>query len=572
MNRSALRSPGLWLTSFLALLFIAAGCWAKPAESPAQVVETAGATDEPPLTADNTVPVSQAETPQPADESGNEIILAAAETTKPAQKSGTAKAPAEREPEPMLKGWAKPKVAIVLSAEQHGYLEPCGCSEKQSGGFARRGDFFSQLKAKKWPVTAFDLGGTLKRSRKHDVLKFQAILKGFEIMGYQAMGLGPAELRLGADELLSLHSPTKGPAFVSANIVFYETPDLGTPVSHKVVEVNGVKIGVTSVLSASYRDEVLPRENKAANPQITVSDTIAGAAAGLAKINEAKADLKVLLSYCKPDETAALAKKVPGFDIIITAGGPDEPLDRSEQLGDAMLVQVGGKGKHVAVIGYYPDNTKQPLKYELVDLDKARFKNSPAMVKLMQEFQDRLTDENLGEREKGLFTATGAGFEGAKKCGECHKKAYTKWSGTHHAQAFEDLKKGPRYEYEGKWISREFDIECLTCHVTGWEPQEALKFETGFTSFAKTPHLAGQQCENCHGPGSEHVKTEELLKKTKKGNDPNIAKWRSKMHLNTPTEKSDNVCFKCHDPDNSPKFLAHFKEYYDKIQHRTLKD
>src|SRR5690606_26253189 len=41
---------------------------------------------------------------------------------------------------PLLEGWEPPKVALMLSGEMLGYLEPCGCSLTQSGGLERRGD------------------------------------------------------------------------------------------------------------------------------------------------------------------------------------------------------------------------------------------------------------------------------------------------------------------------------------------------------------------------------------------------------------------------------------------------
>ena len=31
----------------------------------------------------------------------------------------------------IVDGWPEPQVALVLTGEQHGYLEPCGCSETQ---------------------------------------------------------------------------------------------------------------------------------------------------------------------------------------------------------------------------------------------------------------------------------------------------------------------------------------------------------------------------------------------------------------------------------------------------------
>lgn len=148
MSSSAGRLPGSWLTGFLSVTFILAGCWAMSQES-----KTSPAPSQAVKPASKAVP-------------GN--TKAPAKSAVAEGKKSSTPAAAERPPEPLLKGWETPSVAIVLSGEQIGYLEPCGCSAKQSGGFARRGDLFEQLRAKKWPVAAFDLGGTLKRSRRHD--------------------------------------------------------------------------------------------------------------------------------------------------------------------------------------------------------------------------------------------------------------------------------------------------------------------------------------------------------------------------------------------------------------------
>jgi len=44
------------------------------------------------------------------------------------------KAAAAPPPKPLLKDWEKPALALLLSGEQHGYLEPCGCALVQLGG------------------------------------------------------------------------------------------------------------------------------------------------------------------------------------------------------------------------------------------------------------------------------------------------------------------------------------------------------------------------------------------------------------------------------------------------------
>jgi hypothetical protein len=43
------------------------------------------------------------------------------------------------------------------------------------------------------------------------------------------------------------------------------------------------------------------------------------------------------------------------------------------------------------------------------------------------------------------------------------------------------------------------NLSCLPCHDVGYG------LPTGFSSLAKTPGLAGVQCENCHGPGGNHA-------------------------------------------------------------------
>jgi hypothetical protein len=60
---------------------------------------------------------------------------------------------------------------------------------------------------------------------------------------------------------------------------------------------------------------------------------------------------------------------------------------------------------------------------------------------------------------------------------------------TGHAKALESLKA----------IKQDKNSECLVCHTVGYGTP------LGYQDEARTPHLAGVQCENCHGPGGSHV-------------------------------------------------------------------
>lgn len=124
------------------------------------------------------------------------------------------------------------------------------------------------------------------------------------------------------------------------------------------------------------------------------------------------------------------------------------------------------------------------------------------MKKLMTTYQSQL--ESLGWNELGLRpvlhprsskTDKLAGrFVGSEKCQACHQDAYDVWAASKHAHATETLVKLSPH--------REYDPECISCHATGWNPQEYFPYvSSGFDSLKTTPQLVGNGCENCHGPG-----------------------------------------------------------------------
>ncbi|UCG15954.1 MAG: thrombospondin type 3 repeat-containing protein [Phycisphaerales bacterium] len=80
-------------------------------------------------------------------------------------------------------------------------------------------------------------------------------------------------------------------------------------------------------------------------------------------------------------------------------------------------------------------------------------------------------------------------YVGVTSCTECHLDQHTSWTGTIHATAFDTLTAAG----EGD------NPLCFPCHSVGYG------VASGFVDLGTTPDLAGVQCENCHGPGSNHV-------------------------------------------------------------------
>ncbi|RLS80079.1 MAG: hypothetical protein DWI03_00415 [Planctomycetota bacterium] len=454
----------------------------------------------------------------------------------------------------LFDGWPAPRCLLVITGELDGYIEPCGCTgkENQKGGLSRRQNFLRAVEAAGWPAVAVDLGGQVKRFGRQTEAKFHSIVDGLRAMRYAAVGFGPGDLRLPAEELVAAVAAIgdQQTPFVSANVGLLGIAANITP-RFRVVEAGGLKIGVTSVLGDKEAERV-----RSGDVEVTAAAAaLAEVAPQLAKAGCAH---QVLLSWASADETKALAARYPQFDIVVTAGGADEPPRELPVLpGGARLVELGHKGMFTIAIGFFAD-AKNPLRSQRVPLD-ARWGESPDMITLLGTYQGKL--ESLGLAGLGLVPVrhpTGRRFAGSAACADCHAHAYEVWKNSAHAQALTTL--------EEQKPRRDGDPECLSCHVVGWAPQRFEPFEGGFAGMAATPHLAHQGCENCHGPAAAHTAVE---RGDVRASEVERDRLRRELVLTLATpegkQKVVNNCLECHDLDNSPQF--DFDEYWPQVEH-----
>ena len=479
---------------------------------------------------------------------------AAFEITSDRGEQGHASSPAglEREPfdpievnGPIFVGWPKPKLALLISGRQDGYLEPCGCAglDRMKGGLSRRHSLVRELRQKRgWEVVGMDVGGMVKGYGRQAELKFQITVNAFRQMGYRAIGLGKSDLKNRATELLSVVAGEESP-FHSANVGVFGF-DSGFTNTSKIVEAASLKLGITSVLGTSWQHEVNGSDIELADPEVKLAEILP---------DLKNCDMLILLAHATTNESETLAKRFPEFDIVVTAGGADEPPEQVAKVGeDTLLVEVGTKGMNVIVLGLY-DDPETPYRYQRVPLD-SRFAESADMRDLMTQYQAQLRRDGfagLGIRKKPHYQSEILGrFVGSKKCESCHEDSYKTWKKTGHAKAFETLVGAP--------VPRQFDPECISCHVVGWEPNKHFPYESGFWSLAETPHLKGVGCENCHGPGEKHIAAEN-------GGDLALQEKLQEEMTVTIDQARDHACFNCHDLDNSPDF--NFEEYWPRIEH-----
>lgn len=481
-------------------------------------------------------------------------------------------------PKPILKDWKVPAAAFVLSGEMHGYVEPCGCSLNQLGGLSRRADLFRQIKERGWPVTGLDTGGLVSNpSRRQAKVKMRMALDALHELQYAGIAMGVEEIQMGID--LLQFPDTERPPFLSCNLVLGGA-DIGTHVTKTIATVGGVKIGVTSVFGDSLTPKVVSQN--AGQGGLALEVEVLGVEkslkAVLAELQAEKPDLLVLLSHAKLAESKTLAEQFPEFHLLVSAGGPEDPDPNPQYVGGTLVVAPGQKGKHVAVVGYYPDEPDRKLRYEAIALDGDRFHETESMREHMRKYQQALEVQELVSGEpriedpRNIHLTEANPFVGSKACGECHTKAYKKWLETGHAKATQSIKTGREGE-EAKYISRIHDPECVACHTTGWDtgrddPKDYHAYKSGYVSELLTPHLTGQGCENCHGPGGRHTDLERQFQKDKQETDE-LQKFRDFVHVDL-DGAGLKLCIRCHDAANDPDFKAEgegFEIHWKQIKH-----
>ncbi|MDR1384907.1 MAG: hypothetical protein LBJ67_13825 [Planctomycetaceae bacterium] len=459
-----------------------------------------------------------------------------------------------------FENWETPHLALIFTGRLDGYVEPCGCAgiAQMKGGLSRRGTFFHELEAKHWPLVSIDTGGFVNGFGRQEELKYSSMITPSIVqeMKYDAVGIGPNDLRLPAEVLLAntTNTPENPSVFTSANIgVFGFDPMCTAP--YRVIDKHGVRIGVTSVVGKSWQVGInnADVEMKAPIPRLK---TI------VPQMENEHCRWLILISHASMEETLEIAKTFPQFGIVVCADTPSEPpmtptLTTNNDPAQ-YLIEVGEKGKFGIVLGFFGEDF-QKIAYQRVAFD-SRYINNQNIVDTMQIYQENLKMEldTKGFAGFGIRPVTASHAEilgkyvGSEKCKSCHDESYRVWQQSGHAKAWESLEKT-------SIPPRTYDPECVCCHVVGWNTTEKYPYISGFSNELEkmTLDLAHVGCESCHGPGEKHCAVEI--------GHPEAEQERLRTAMRLTITEAKRMCYTCHDLDNSPAF--DFNKYWSKIAH-----
>jgi hypothetical protein len=475
-----------------------------------------------------------------------------------ARASESAKA-AESDNTKFLADWPTPAGALIISGEQIGYLTPCGCTQGQKGGLIRRAILMGRLREQGWPLVPIDLGSLINDPTSHGgpvetQVRFTTALQALEMLNYEALGLSAQDLKVGVLEAVSRYANLgERPKVVAANV----TPEKGLLPEGKFVpslraSAGPVKVGITAVLDPEALDEVRKRDPDAALLASKAAEEVLPAVlADLEKDTHAQ----ILMVQGPPEVARRLAKANPGFDVVVATSVYDDAPRDAEMLNDGktMLVSVGKKGQSIGVVGLFQD-PKQKFRYARITLTD-RYDKVPGLTKLGEPMR-KLIDEQFPGDLKGaealqkyprrkyvaFDTPSDATYVGAEACKDCHPRSYERWARSNHAQAYRGL------THPGR--NREWDADCVSCHTTGFE------YEGGYTTPEASAFLKGNQCENCHGPGSKHAA------------EPDNKAFLQAVARDVVDFEENHRCHQCHDGDNDPDFK--FGRDWSKIDHTGL--
>jgi hypothetical protein len=471
----------------------------------------------------------------------------------------------------LVADWEKPIFALFITGRQHGYIEPCGCTglTNQKGGLLRRHSTQKiLLNERGWDLVSIDAGNQVRRFGQQPLIKLEKTYEAIcRAMDYDVVGMGPDDLKIPSIDYAQtiLNAPEGANPFTCANV---EVVDAQLSNKFVVIEKNGKRIGVTMVLG----DEHLPDLRQASD--LTVESPADGLSKVVPQLKAARCDLNVLIAHASLDKCRALAKQFPHFDLLITAGGAGDPTMQPEAIKVSAdgrvtsMIQVGVKGMYVGIVGYYENNGQASIKYERVALD-GRFEDSPEIKKIFIDYQNDLKQlwqaGQLADIKPRLHPS-GHSFVGSDACADCHDEEFVIWEDGHdgdggpHAHATKSLTE----PNERSWVLRHYDPECVSCHMTGWNPQGFYPYQTGYLDINQDDALYNNGCENCHGPGSAHIDAEN----NHADDEALLDKLRSQMRV-TLEEARQSACMECHDLDNSPDFVKEgaFDEYWPAIEH-----
>ncbi|MFH1370133.1 MAG: multiheme c-type cytochrome [Planctomycetota bacterium] len=440
------------------------------------------------------------------------IYLLLAATALAASPSQAPVQPAQGEPA------AQKVITIFFTGNELGELQPCGCSGGQLGGFDRRDAVLDSVEPKNRFI--FDTGFLVPELTEQNLIKFNIIVQALSQLGYDMVNLTEQDILIARKAGLL---DVLGSAF---NVITADGPeDAMLPAKFtRRFTLDGNSVDIT--VAVIDTEEQIER----------LSDLFAASA------DEPSSTVNVLIFNRLDSKKVTAVSETNLADLLIIPPQSDEPTLISDSNARPLVVSAGRLGKYVGKIRVALPGPV--LSFSSIPITEDLPQNQ-VLVDFYKDYQRLLKEANLLEKYPRFILPDNLQYVGSKSCKLCHDYEYEKWltssqvfihglpkqpsPDSRHADAFATLEK----------VGSDYDPECVICHVVG------MQFQSGFISPEKTSDLKDVGCENCHGPGSDHLSSLGAVE----------------------TSGPMSTCTDCHNTEHSAEYAGNEKQYFEKIIH-----
>ncbi len=208
------------------------------------------------------------------------------------------------------------------------------------------------------------LSGTPLSDVVADGAKGGAMVRFLEALDYDAWVIGNHEFDKGLDNLSALTAASDVPV-LSANLRATDgvAPLLPRQELSRIFTVNGVRVGVIGVTT----DELAGLMNKTDFARLVLQEVGPAVKAQIAEL-DGSTDLLVVLSHIGVDADMALARGVPGIDLIV-GGHSHTRITEPRKVENTWIVQAGSYNRCLGVLDLVVENDAlTSVRYELRDL------------------------------------------------------------------------------------------------------------------------------------------------------------------------------------------------------------
>ncbi len=245
--------------------------------------------------------------------------------------------------------------------------------------------------------------------------KARLIIESFNLMGYDAFGIGDDDLALGKEFLIELSKKANFP-FLSSNLV-EEGSGKHVFQPYLLREVNGLKIGIFSLISPDLFGEQDASRRKGLNVKDPVET-----AQSMVKDLKPKTDLIILLSHLGYPKDVEISKLAPGIHWI-AGGHTGMNFVTPPIINSTVILQTGSKGMYAGRVdltvhnresSFYNGATRRSLESNLNHLvSQLKDPKAPEAERAQWTRAKQAIEANLKQLQgKNEFTNTIIGLGG----------------------------------------------------------------------------------------------------------------------------------------------------------------